>query len=455
MNKLDILNRTKFVENLVQLIENISDNKSSTCFAINGVWGCGKSFVLDMFEDRLGGIRSEESGACKYFIIRYNSWKYDYYEEPLIAIVSATISAIEEKTKLFPDSEEKSEIIGMLKAAGISLISFGSTVIKEKTGLDFQKAYETILNGEKKGAEAYEKEHAYDIYLGFNKVIEKVSGLLQNIAEDYTVIIVVDELDRCMPEYAIKVLERLHHLTVEGVNIITVISIDKEQLLTSVRQIFGFNNPEKYLEKFIHFEIKLDQGLVSERICEKYADYIQLFKKDLFLFEDSVEECMQAIFSNIDIRTQEQIIKKAMLAHKLLYKDEKDYSFMCMELLIVVMICIYDDTSCFSGASIRLSSFNKVFMPNNSTRKPAFSEFFKEKFESLNFTIQQNFPDDPRIYILPERASLYGAIIFTWYWMHKRNADFIIHYKPDSVYKAISKNHEELKKYAEVIRTIS
>ena len=53
MNKIDILNRDKFVDDLLRVMENISDNKVSTCFALNGEWGSGKSFVLDLFEKKL------------------------------------------------------------------------------------------------------------------------------------------------------------------------------------------------------------------------------------------------------------------------------------------------------------------------------------------------------------------------------------------------------------------
>ena len=207
MNKIDILNRDKFVDDLLRVMENISDNKASTCFALNGAWGSGKSFVLDMFEEKLGQIQSEETSTDKYFIIRYNSWQYDYYEEPLVAIVATMISTIEEKTKLFPDCKEKREILGMLKATGVSLLSLGNTVVKEKTGMDFQKAYETVLKGKKDGAEAYEEIHEYDVYFGFNKVMGELIALLQELAEKYTVAIIVDELDRCLPEYAIKILE--------------------------------------------------------------------------------------------------------------------------------------------------------------------------------------------------------------------------------------------------------
>ena len=286
MNKLDILNRYEFVCSLINLVENISVANTSVTFALNGKWGSGKSFVLDMFEEELSRIQSEETATDKYFIIRYNCWKNDYYQEPLIAIVSSIVSSIEEKTMLFPDTEENREIIGMIKAAGLSLLSLGNTIVKDKIGLDIQGAVKTVLNGKKSGSEEYEDDKSYDTYFKLNKVIEKLSSSLQEIAKIHKIILVVDELDRCIPEYAINVLERLHHLTESNTNIITIISIDKEQLLSSVKQIFGFANPEKYLEKFINFEIKLDEGKLSEKITEKYSEFIDLFDKDIYPIED-------------------------------------------------------------------------------------------------------------------------------------------------------------------------
>lgn len=455
MNKVDILNRDKFVDDLLRVVENISDNKASTCFALNGAWGSGKSFVLDMFEEKLGQIQSEGTSTDKYFIIRYNSWQYDYYEEPLVAIVATMISTIEEKTKLFPDCKEKREILGMLKAAGVSLLSLGNAVVKEKTGMDFQKAFETVLKGEKDGAEAYEKIHEYDVYFGFNKVMDELIALLQELAEMYTVVIIVDELDRCLPEYAIKILERLHHLTEKNNNTIIIVAVDKKQLMSSVKQIFGFESPEKYLEKFFNFEIILDYGIPSEKIVEKYAAYIDLFDKEIFPFDDSIEECLQNIFKDIDIRTQEQIIKKVMLTHKLLYTDKKDdsikkdYSFMCMELILTVMLFNNEDAK-FLEETVDMDNLESIFTLSNGINKPTFSTFFKEKFEQIPFGSQPNFSDESLYYILPSKASLYGAIIFTWYWMHGKNKNTVIYYKGDS-YEVISQNHVELKKFVETI----
>lgn len=455
MEKLDILNRNVFVEQLLHLMENISSNKSSTCFAINGSWGCGKSFVLDMFEEQLGMIQSEETFTDKYLIVRYNSWKFDYYEEPLVAIVSTMISVIENKTKLFPDGQEKREMLGMLKAAGISLLSLANAALKEKTGVDFQTAFETVSKGKKEGAAVYEEEHDYDVYFGFNKVMSELTSLLRELAEDYTVVFLVDELDRCLPEYAIKVLERLHHLTEGNPNTITIIAIDKDQLMSSIKQIFGFEKPEKYLEKFFNFELKLDCGTVSEQVSEKYADYFKLFDKELFPFDDSVEEFLQALFKDIDIRTQEQLLKKATLVHKLLFKEKKDYSFMCMELLLAVMICVYNDESCFLEKSVDITSMDRVFIFSRNAPQPAFAAFFKERFEhQASLKRELSFPGEADGYILTGKANLYGAVLFTWYWMHKRNPKAMLRHIQGDAYEAILKNHEELQKFSETLKLI-
>lgn len=449
MNKLDILNRGDFIERLLKLIENISSNKSSTSFAINGTWGCGKSFVLELFQERLEQIQSEETHTEKYFVVRYNTWKFDYYEEPLVAIVSTMIAAIEEKTKLFPDSKEKSEMLGMLKATGVALLSIVNGAVKEKTGLDFQRAYGIIKSGEKEGAAAYESEHDYDVYFGFNKMIAKLAELLEGISRDYTIVFIVDELDRCIPEYAVKVLERLHHLTENQSNIITLIAVDKPQLAASVKQLFGFDQPERYLEKFFNFEIKLDNGSVSELITEKYADYIALFNRDLFQFDDSIEECLQAIFKDIDVRTQELLVKKATIAHKLLFTEQQDYSFMCMELLTAVMICVHKYQGLFDNTAFDGSSFDRVFITRRRERAPAFTEFFKEKFELIDFRIIHS-PDEPKEYMLPAKHTLYGALIYTWCWMHSKRS-VVFQHKTGGAYAPISNNYKELLKFAEMV----
>lgn len=458
MEKLDILNREEFVDKLVNLTENISANKTSTSFAINGVWGCGKSFVLDMYEERLNEIQSEETADDKYFVIRYNCWKYDYYEEPLVAIVAAMIDIINQKTKLWNDEKKRARVLGVLKAVGTTLLSMVNDGVKDKIGVDIKATYETLKTNIKEEEEKVEQSHDYDVYFSFNQALRRLQKLIEELSQEQTIVFVVDELDRCLPEYSIKVLERLHHLNENSNNVVTVLSIDKEQLQKSIKQIFGFEEPGKYLEKFIQFEIKLDCGEVSKEITEKFAEYIAMFDKDIFDFDNSIEEYIQAIFKDVDARTQEQIIKRATIAHQMLYEDKKDYVFMCMELLLAVLICEYDDNSCFDDSHIRWSKSDKaneeIFVSSNQKKPLAFSAFFKEKYDNSFFRVGHSFADEPRKYILPEKPCLYSAILYTWYWLHKKHPSVVfVHYKDDA-YEPISKHYIELKNFAETIKML-
>lgn len=461
MDKLDILQRDEFVKQLERMIENISENKISTCFAINGKWGCGKTFVLDMLQERLEEKQSEQTADNKYFIIRYNSWKYDYYSEPLAAIVAELMTTIEERTALFPDSEEKQKILGALYGISIVLLTVFGTVAEVGTGLLLKDGIKTAIEGCKEGQKNYKEKYNYDEYLSLRKAIEELNVVLKDLSEKYTILFLVDELDRCMPEYAIKVLERLHHLTEGKSNIITVISMDKEQLKKSVEKIFGIENSDKYLEKFIQFEVKLDYGDLSEKITDKHADYIALFDNDKFPFKEPIEECLQAIFKEVDVRTQEQLVKKSMIAHKLLYNAKKDYSFMCMELLLSVMICVYKDESCFdnlsfaSNGSFNIDFFGNVFITSSVIKQPAFVEFFTEKFKKMDFVLQKNFDETIKFYVLPQKVGLYGAILYSWYWLHEPNPSVVVQMENSFFYSPVLKGFEELKKFAEMIKMMS
>ena len=269
-------------------------------------------------------------------------------------------------------------------------------------------------------------------------------------------VIIVDELDRCIPEYAIKVLERLHHLTEEKSNIITIIATDKKQLERSVIHLFGFEEGNRYLEKFINFEIKLDKGEVSESITEKYKDYFELFDKNIVCFRESVEQCVKMIFGEIDARKQEEILKKVLIAHNLLFSDKKDSSFMCTELVIAVMIYQYD-YRVFAGENrIYVSSYDALFVPYVNSNRPYFLNGFIENFKKIRFSKKYPvYSNDCTEYVFPEEIDLYAAILFTWYDLHNTHDGSIrFSYTKGGVYEFCKRNVEELRKFIGVLQMI-
>ncbi len=150
----------------------------------------------------------------------------------------------------------------------------------------------------------------------------------------------VDELDRCLPQYAIKVLERLHHIFNGLDNTVVIMAVDKKQLIETVKQIFGESiNVGEYLKKFIDFEVHLDNGTVNDKFRVKFADYIALFDESKLKTKFSIDDYFSAVFDKIDSRTQENIVRKATLLHSFVFGDKKpDYAVMCVELLWLVLI---------------------------------------------------------------------------------------------------------------------
>ena len=452
MEKIDILSRAEFVNRLVTLTENVSNAKTNASFAINGAWGSGKSFVLDMYEERLNEIQFEQTATDKYFVIRYNCWKYDYYEEPLVAIVAAIIEIINEKTKIWNDETKKVRFLGVLKTVGATLFSLVNGGIKDKTGIDAKALCETLNTNIKAEEEKVVQSHKYDVYFSFNQALIRLQQLIAEISEEKTVVFIVDELDRCLPEYSIKVLERLHHLAENLTNILTVISIDKIQLEQSISKIFGFKDSGKYLEKFIQFEIELDNGIVSDRIIEKYPEYTNLFDKNLCMFQDSVEEFIQVIFTGIGIRRQEHLFKKAKTIHQLLFTEAKDYSFMCMELLLIVLVCEYGHSAQGIENSVIENSFKESFLISET--EPKFAEYLDEKFQDVNFAHPFNNYSTAAIYLLPKQPSLYAMILFYWYWLHKESDAFVIRCGKNETYMHVGDYITELKTFLQTIELI-
>ena len=51
-----------------------------------------------------------------------------------------------------------------------------------------------------------QKTHEYDVFFSFNQALGHLQGLMAELGQEQTIVLVVDELDRCLPEYSIKVL---------------------------------------------------------------------------------------------------------------------------------------------------------------------------------------------------------------------------------------------------------
>ena len=82
----DYLSRQPYIDLLKSIIANQCDNPSGYSFAIDGEWGCGKTWILTKLEKQLSSNTDNN-----YLVFHYNAWENDFYDEPLVAILSVII----------------------------------------------------------------------------------------------------------------------------------------------------------------------------------------------------------------------------------------------------------------------------------------------------------------------------------------------------------------------------
>ena len=330
----DILSRQEYVDNLIEIVESVSKKKNGCCFAIDGRWGVGKTYILDMFEKQISQIQSEETNIDKYFVFNYNCWKYDYYEEPSIAIVSAMLDKIEEEERIFGDKTEEFLKSAWGKAKE-KIADIAGEFSKNKIGINLVELVKDINDD---ANENKEKKYDFDKMFSFKKTLTYTREKIADLASEKSIIFIVDELDRCLPSYAIKVLERLHHLF-EGIdNVTIIISIDRNQLEHSIKQIYGTEmKVDNYLKKFINFSLLLDEGNLNVKFKTKYKEYFDNFSDISATDEGIFYELFTTIFEGIDVRTQEKLIFRAKLIHENIFNGEiLNPAMLCFELLWVV-----------------------------------------------------------------------------------------------------------------------
>lgn len=449
---LDILNRQEVVEQLMQLLNIISDNRSSSTFALNGTWGVGKTFVLNRLMKQLLEYQDGE----KFFVFHYNCWQYDYYEEPLIAIVAAMLDSVDQENHFFSQNLREKAKQGMAVAKPI-LVNIAKDFIKKKVGVDITD----LITFFKDGAEAVEEvndkindANDYDKYYSFKKAISSAQAGIRTLSKDRTVVVIVDELDRCLPSYAIKVMERLHHLFAGLDNCAVILAVDKGQLNQTVQQIFGVDtDTTKYLKKFINFEVELDNGKIAGGFAEKYAEYFNLFDNSLICTELSLDRFFSALLAETDARTQERIMERIWTVHRILFPEEtKDYSFMCAEVMWVVLA---EQNDCKTKMPISYDSSyrNRGFCLHDNVL-PEFTEYMKSEWRNIQMREAHNFANEKPITVFTSTIDMPELLIW-YFWQLYPNASRT--YQIDGKHPKFTEfqqNVKDLQKYVALLRII-
>jgi hypothetical protein len=259
----DKLDRKPHIDNFSLLLENIS---TPIVLSVNAPWGQGKTTFLEMLHAQL---QNQGNNA-----IYFSAWETDFASDPLLAF----LGEMNQKIELLIDGDKgKSEAWEKTKKAGSHLLRKGiPALIKVGTAgvIDAEKMIEAESS---KLMEGFSKD-LIDEYTKNKSAIsefkEGVSKVLSNEDNPVTkLFVIVDELDRCRPTYAIELLERIKHLLdIEG--LVFVLAMDKVQLAHSVKGVYGADfEALGYLRRFIDIEYTLPESSLDEFIEQLYNNF--------------------------------------------------------------------------------------------------------------------------------------------------------------------------------------
>lgn len=246
----DLLDRNKDLKNFCRLLQH---QQGMSSIAIDGRWGSGKTFFVKQCALLLSSTNSlsylnqemkekvydsindkdfiENLADNKFLAVYYDAWKNDTEEDPVLSLIYEIIQQLDLKGGLI-DLDNLSSVL----ASALSVV----------TGRDVTDFFNKVKDINLLNNIQEEKKMDAILQKFFVKALNQQCERL---------VIFVDELDRCRPSFAIKVLERIEHYFVND-RITFVFSMNIEQLQHTIKAYYGNDfDACRYLDRF--FDIRL------------------------------------------------------------------------------------------------------------------------------------------------------------------------------------------------------
>ena len=275
--KVDLLNNEAIAATIIKLLRDRPDQPVTV--GVHGDWGAGKSSVLEMIE---AGFEGEAKVLC----LKFNGWRFQGFEDAKIALIEGIVTGlIEKRPALTAAGETVKDVFRRIdwlkvakKAGGLAFTAF--------TGIPTPDQIQTIV-GTLEGFLADPAKLATKENL--EAAVEGVKGLLKpkgegdstNVPEEINafrkafddlldkagveqLVVLIDDLDRCLPDTAIETLEAVR-LFVFTSRTAFVVAADEAMIEYAVRKHFpdlpDTTGPQtyarNYLEKLIQVPFRI------------------------------------------------------------------------------------------------------------------------------------------------------------------------------------------------------
>ena len=286
----DLFGRKQFGDALTSLIRNVEE---SVVLCVDAKWGDGKTIFARMWAADLKrqGIRS----------LYFDAYEHDYAGDPFVSLCADIIKlsefgfpgnvGIQGLKNDFKESAVRAggKVLGALARKERSAPDLGDPAVAASMESDhIRRAIEEHVAGK-------------DSQDDFRQKLS-VLGAAVRKAQEFPLLIVVDELDRCRPEYALSLIERIKHLFSTS-NVSFVLLVNTAQLESCVRVVYGADaDAHNYLQKFFTLCTKLP-GNYLDRGGNDRARYSRRGSSRPWATMALVQNRKPVIMKNIDTAT--------------------------------------------------------------------------------------------------------------------------------------------------------
>ena len=247
-----LFGREDFAKSLTGLLRNAEE---SLVIFVHAPWGEGKTTFAEMWRAYLE--------SQKLDVIYFDAYAADYFDDPFVSFSGEILELVDKRLAEATGQPARREfkktaievgkrLAGLAAKIGIRAATMGAVDATHVAELK-EIGSEVASSVSEIGAEIIEKKienysAEKDSLVAFKKSLAKLAKLFRD-EHGFPLTIIVDELDRCRPDFALNLLERIKHLfDVEGVAF--VLLVNRDQIESYIRTVYGDVDSRAYLLKF-------------------------------------------------------------------------------------------------------------------------------------------------------------------------------------------------------------
>ncbi len=294
--KNDLLGRKEPAEVLTHLVSSI---EGPCVLAVDAAWGAGKTTFLKIWSQHL-----RNQG---FPVVEFNAWETDHSGAPFVALSSELTEGLQEckdeplaqkidETKKAAKEVFRRAVPGAIRVATAGILDVGPLMEKE-VGQALASYAKVRLS---------EYQEAQKSVNTFRSVLQDMAGTLSEARGNRPLIVVIDELDRCRPSYAVELLEVAKHLFMVD-HIVFVLAVNRSELGHSIKALYGSGfDAEGYLRRFFDVDFRLPEperdAFITAMLDPILKDYFTRTKDGNAAAHDStVRAWLQGFFGSPDL----------------------------------------------------------------------------------------------------------------------------------------------------------